>query len=131
MVVANIDTGVQWNHPALDQAFKCGGNPADPACWRDPATYAVGSACDNNGHGTHTMGTMVGDDDPGLTYIVGMAPDAKWIACKGCGTHQCSDFALNSCADWILAPVDQQAIAQMWLITPGVVVVVIHGIRRK
>ena len=104
MVVANIDTGVQWNHPALDQAFKCGGNPADPACWRDPSNICGGSACDNNGHGTHTMGTMVGDDDPGLTYIVGMAPDAKWIACKGCETGSCSDFALNSCADWILAP---------------------------
>ncbi len=30
------------------------------------------------------MGTMVGDDDPGLTYQAGMAPNAQWIACKGC-----------------------------------------------
>ncbi len=103
-VVANIDTGVQWNHPALDQSFKCGTNPSDPACWSDPENWCGGSACDNNGHGTHTMGTMVGDDDPSLTYIVGMAPDAQWIACKGCGTSSCSDFALNSCADWIVAP---------------------------
>jgi len=72
IVVANIDTGVQWNHPALDQAFKCA-SPSNPACWFDPANICGGSACDNNGHGTHTMGTMVGDDDPGLTYIVG-----KW-----------------------------------------------------
>lgn len=104
IVVANIDTGVQWNHPALDQAFKCGTNPADPACWYDPTGLCGGSACDNNGHGTHTMGTMVGDDDPNLTYEVGMAPNAEWIACKGCGTSDCSDLALNSCADWILAP---------------------------
>ncbi len=104
IVVANIDTGVQWNHPALDQAFKCGTNPADPACWYDPTGLCGGSACDNNGHGTHTMGTMVGDDDPSLSYQVGMAPNAKWIACKGCGTTNCSDFALNSCADWIIAP---------------------------
>jgi hypothetical protein len=27
IIVANIDTGVQWNHPALDQAFKCGTKP--------------------------------------------------------------------------------------------------------
>ena len=105
IVVANIDTGVQWNHPALDQAFKCGTNPADPKCWKDPSNVCGASgACDNNGHGTHTMGTMVGDDDPALTWQAGMAPDAKWIACKGCESNSCSDFALNSCADWLLAP---------------------------
>ncbi|MFZ2095697.1 MAG: S8 family serine peptidase, partial [Anaerolineales bacterium] len=104
MVVANIDTGVQWNHPALDQSFKCGADPSDPTCWDDPSNICGGSACDNNGHGTHTMGTMVGDDDPSLTYIAGMAPNAQWIACKGCESSSCSEFALESCADWILAP---------------------------
>jgi Subtilisin-like serine proteases len=103
IVVANIDTGVQYNHPALDQAFKCA-SPSDAACWADPSNICGGSACDNNGHGTHTMGTMVGDDDPTLTYQVGMAPNAKWIACKGCESSSCSDTALNACADWILAP---------------------------
>ena len=29
ILVANIDTGVQWDHPALDQAFKCGSDPTD------------------------------------------------------------------------------------------------------
>lgn len=104
IIVANIDTGVQWNHPALAQSYKCGTNPSDPACWYDPANICGGSACDNIGHGTHTMGTMVGDDDPDLLYTVGMAPEAKWIACKGCESNSCSDFALNSCADWIVAP---------------------------
>jgi len=104
IVVANIDTGVQWNHPALDQAFKCGANPSDPACWADPSNICGGSACDNNGHGTHTMGTMVGDDDPSLTWQAGMAPNALWIACKGCESSSCSDYALNTCADWILQP---------------------------
>ncbi|MGC8875364.1 MAG: hypothetical protein ACP5SI_13080, partial [Chloroflexia bacterium] len=37
IVVANIDTGVQWNHPALDQAYKCASNPTNPACWYDPS----------------------------------------------------------------------------------------------
>jgi len=105
IVVANIDTGVQWNHPALDQSFKCGTDPTDPKCWRDPSNICgSGGACDNNGHGTHTMGTMVGDDDPSLTWQAGMAPGAKWIACKGCEDRSCSDTALNACADWILAP---------------------------
>jgi hypothetical protein len=104
IVVANIDTGVQWNHPALDQSFHCPGDPSNAACWSDPENWCGGSACDNNGHGTHTMGTMVADDDPGLTWQAGMAPNATWIACKGCGTSSCSDLALNACADWILAP---------------------------
>ncbi|MGC8874248.1 MAG: S8 family serine peptidase, partial [Chloroflexia bacterium] len=82
IVVANIDTGVQWNHPALDQAYRCPSNPTDPSCWYDPSNICGGTVCDNVGHGTHTMGTMVGDDDPSLPYQVGMAPNAQWIACK-------------------------------------------------
>jgi hypothetical protein len=109
MVVANIDTGVQWNHPALDQSFKCGTDPTDPACWDDPSNICGGSACDNHGHGTHTMGTMVADDDPSLSYIAGMAPNAQWIACKGCESNTCSEFALTACADWILAPDENPA----------------------
>src|SRR4030043_2278957 len=63
IVVANIDTGVQWNHPDRDQAYKCPGDPTNPACWRDPSNICgAGQACDNNGHGTHTMGTIVADD---------------------------------------------------------------------
>lgn len=105
MVVANIDTGVQWDHPALAQSFRCGDDPTDPACWYDPtAVCGAAGACDNNGHGTHTMGSMVGDDDPTLAYQAGMAPNARWIACKGCENTSCSDAALLSCADWILAP---------------------------
>jgi len=104
IVVANIDTGVQWNHPALDQSYKCGTNPSDPNCWHDPSNTCGGTMCDNMGHGTHIMGTMVGDDDPTLTYQVGMAPNAQWIACKGCESNKCSEYALKACADWILAP---------------------------
>jgi len=110
IVVANIDTGVQWDHPALDQAFKCGTDPTDPTCWYDPTNRCHGDgACDNIGHGTHTMGTMVGDDDPSLSYQVGMAPNAQWIACKGCEGTRCTDVSMNACADWILAPNNDSA----------------------
>ncbi len=102
--VANIDTGVQWDHPALVDNYACGLDPADPACWEDPSNICGGSACDNNGHGTHTMGTMAAFDDEAFQYIAGMAPDATWIACKGCEYNSCSEYALNTCADWILMP---------------------------
>jgi PKD repeat protein len=104
ILVANIDTGVQWDHPALDQAYKCAANPTDLSCWYDPSNTCGGTVCDNNGHGSHTMGTMVGDDDPSLTWQAGMAPNAQFIMCKGCETTSCSDASLNACADWILAP---------------------------
>jgi subtilisin family serine protease len=108
--VANIDTGVQWDHPALVDAFACPGDPGNAACWRDPSNICPGgTACDNNGHGTHTMGTMVADDDPALTWQAGMAPNATWIACKGCESTSCSEYALNTCADWIVAPAGNPA----------------------
>ncbi|HEV8627572.1 MAG TPA: carboxypeptidase regulatory-like domain-containing protein, partial [Acidimicrobiia bacterium] len=62
--------------------------------------------CDNVFHGTHTMGTMVGDDgDPGTNQI-GVAPHARWIAAKGCEDFGCSDFALLSSGQWVIAPTD-------------------------
>ena len=102
--VANIDTGVQYNHPALDQAYGCPADPTSPVCWYDPSNTCGGTVCDNNGHGTHTMGTMVADDDQSLTWIAGMAPNATWIACKGCESNSCSDSSLIACAQWLLQP---------------------------
>ena len=57
-------------------------------------------------HGTHVMGTMVGDD--GGANQIGMAPGAKWISCKG--GDSVSGYLLTNelltCAQWILAPFD-------------------------
>jgi subtilisin family serine protease len=110
IVVANIDTGVQFDHPALAGAYR--GHNADGSVdhnynWFDPSRVCgdpMASPCDNNGHGTHTMGTMVGDDGAG--NHVGVAPGARWIAAKGCETNFCSDAALLAAGQWILAPTD-------------------------
>jgi subtilisin family serine protease len=108
IVVANIDTGVQYNHPAL--ATKYRGRQADGTYdhnynWFDPSKICGNPStvpCDNNGHGTHTMGTMVGDD--GGTNKIGVAPGAKFIMAKGCESNSCSDTALIASAQWIVAP---------------------------
>src|SRR5690606_38085942 len=57
-------------------------------------------------HGTHTMGTMVGDD--GAANQVGVAPDANWIACIGFGLPGAggSDAGLIACNQFIVAPTD-------------------------
>jgi len=100
--VASISTGVYPNHPALHPHYACGSDYTDPACWEDPSNICGGTMCDNHGLGSHVTGIMVGDD--GGANQIGMAPDATWIACKGCESSSCTTSALNACADWILAP---------------------------
>jgi subtilisin family serine protease/N-acetylneuraminic acid mutarotase len=110
IVVANIDSGVQYDHPALVRQYR--GNNGDGTFshdynWYDPAGVCGdvdAPPCDNNGHGSHTMGTMVGDD--GGTNHIGVAPNARWIAAKGCEEDWCSEFALLSAGQWVLAPTD-------------------------
>jgi hypothetical protein len=110
IVVASIDTGVEYTHSALVAKYRGnlgGGNFDHNYNWFDPShVCATPAPCDNVSHGTHTMGTMVGDDgDPGTNQI-GVAPHARWIEAKGCESNSCSDFALLSSAQWILAPTD-------------------------
>lgn len=105
ITVANIDTGVQYNHPALAGAYKCaGGNAGDAKCWKDVTNSCTTTPCDTQGHGTHTMGTMVGSDTLLGGPAVGMAPKANWIACRAFVGTTATDAALLNCAQWILAP---------------------------
>ncbi len=112
IVVASVDTGVQYDHPALVNQYR--GRQADGSFnhnynWYDPSNSCGSPSlvpCDNNNHGTHTMGTMVGDDgSPGANRI-GVAPHAKWIAAKGCEQSTCSTSSLLAAGQWILAPTD-------------------------
>ncbi|MGC4983272.1 S8 family serine peptidase [Streptomyces sp. DT193] len=105
IVIANVDSGVQYNHPDLVAQYR--GNNGDGSFthdynWYDPTGQCgtSGVPCDNNGHGTHTMGTMVGKNG------IGVAPNAKWIAAKGCESSSCSDASLLAAGQWILAPTD-------------------------
>jgi subtilisin family serine protease len=108
VVVATIDSGAQYDHPALVGTYRgnLGGGTFDhDHNWYDPAGMCPSAApCDNAGHGTHTMGTMVGDDGAGNQ--IGVAPGAKWIAAKGCETDSCTDAALLAAGQWVLAPTD-------------------------
>ncbi|WP_326731763.1 S8 family serine peptidase [Streptomyces phaeochromogenes] len=110
ITIANIDTGVQYDHPALAAQYR--GQQADGTDnhnynWYDPANVCGSPSvapCDNQGHGTHTMGTMVGDDGAGNQ--IGVAPGAKWIAAKGCESDSCTTESLLSSGQWMLAPTD-------------------------
>jgi subtilisin family serine protease len=110
IVVANIDTGVEYTHSAVVNQYRGnlgGGNFDHNYNWHDPSMICGSPSlapCDNNAHGTHTMGTMVGDD--GGTNQIGVAPAARWMAAKGCESSSCSDFALLSSGQWVMAPTD-------------------------
>lgn len=112
VVVGDHDVGVEWDHPALKRQYR-GWNgetashdynwlnafPVDPFC--DDLLVP----CDPNGHGTHTTGTMVGDDGAGAQ--IGVAPDAQWIACRslldpivGLGFVP----TYMACMEWTIAP---------------------------
>ncbi|MBK9055264.1 MAG: S8 family serine peptidase [Chloroflexi bacterium] len=102
-VAANVDTGVQYNHPALINQYRGnlgGGNFDHNYNWFDP-TFATTAPTDGNGHGTHVMGTEIGDD--GGTNQIGVAPDADWMAAFGCCP---SNEALLDAQQFIVAPTD-------------------------
>ncbi|SKC42042.1 S8 family serine peptidase [Krasilnikoviella flava] len=104
IVIANVDSGVQYDHPDLVGSYR--GNNGDGTFTNDynfydaTGTCTDGAPCDNNGHGTHTMGTMVAENG------IGVAPNATWIAAKGCEARECSEESLLKAGQWILAPTD-------------------------
>ena len=102
IVVASVDTGVRWTHDAIDDQYRGVAGNHNYNWWDPDKVYA--QPTDGNGHGTHTMGTMVGND--GGSNRIGVAPGAKWIAAQGCDTNSCSNFDLTSSAQWIACPTD-------------------------
>ncbi len=112
IVVANIDTGVNYTHEALVQQYRGnlgGGSFNHNHNWYDPAsggTHLLAPA-DHDDHGSHTMGTMVGSTDPAhpdaASSTIGMAPGAKWIACRA---FEASDQELLDCGQFLAAPTE-------------------------
>ena len=105
MVVANIDTGVRYTHDALVDQYRGnqgGGSFDHNYNWWDPYLGTT-EPSDFHNHGSHTMGTMVGDD--GGDNQIGMAPDAQWIACKSFEGGSV-DAQLLECGQFMAAPWD-------------------------
>lgn len=100
VVVGSIDTGFDPNHPALAGKWRGGTNS-----WLD-IVHGSATPYDDNGHGTHTIGTMVGGDGTGpFTHDTGVAYGATFIAAKAIydvGAAYPSD--LYSAMQWMLDP---------------------------
>ena len=130
VVVAGQDTGYQWNHQALVRAYRGfdANNPTNPDHnynWHDsiheldshatgdnPCGLDLPEPCDDYNHGTHTMGTMVGNDkDPsdadwpeGANNAIGVAPGAKWIGCRNMEHGWGKPSTYIECFEWFTAP---------------------------
>ncbi|MCA0354363.1 MAG: S8 family serine peptidase [Chloroflexi bacterium] len=104
IVVANIDTGVAVSHTALLNNYRGWSSNGfnNDYNWFDPI-YQYRLPTDPAGHGTHTMGSLVGaNDQEGMA--LGVAPAARWIAARACGALTCDELSLIRSAQWMLAP---------------------------
>ena len=113
MVVGNEDTGMRWDHNALKSKYRgWNGATADHNFnWHDSIHSGGGSCgansvvpCDDQGHGTHTTGTTVGDDGTGNQ--VGVAPGAKWIGCRNMDQGNGTPATYTECFQFFIAPTD-------------------------
>ena len=102
IVYANIDSGVEWRHEALIGNYRgWNGSSADNNYnWWDATRENRSDPVDTDGHGTHAMGTAVG------THGIGVAPDAKWMACRAFDGANTTFSSVLDCLEFMLAPWD-------------------------
>lgn len=141
VVVAGQDTGYDWDNDVLIKKYR-GYNEIDSIAdhnynWHDaireisplhgdtiidpslnPCGLNIAIPCDDHGHGTHTMGTMVGSD---TINAIGVAPDAKWIACRNMERAYGTPFTYLECFEWFLAPTDLDGMNPDPLMSPHVI----------
>src|SRR4029077_4971644 len=113
VVVGGNDTGYRWTHLALKNQYRgWDGSAADHNFnWHDSIHSGGGTCgadsqvpCDDDGHGTHTMGTMVGFD--GGSNQIGVAPGAKWIGWRNMDQGNGMPSTYSECFQFFIAPTD-------------------------
>ncbi len=96
IVVGQSDSGVDGTHPALSDAYR-GRESGDDYNWFDPWD-GTSSPNDHGGHGTHTMGTILGSRG------IGVAPGAQWIGCVNLERNLANPALYLDCMQFMLAP---------------------------
>ena len=98
VVVASLDTGADLGNPDLAASWRGGTNS-----WFDPFGQHPDAPVDLSGHGTATLGVMVGGHDAGTSY--GMAPGAQWVAARIFDDRGASSAtAIHQAFQWVLDP---------------------------
>ena len=96
IVVGQSDSGVDGNHPLLEKQYR-GYNGSNDYNWFDPWD-ATSSPNDEGGHGTHTLGSILGSNG------IGVAPDAQWIGCVNLDRNLANPALYLDCMQFMLAP---------------------------
>jgi subtilisin family serine protease len=96
VVVGQSDSGVDWQHPALRESYR-GKNGNHDYNWLDPWTGRA-EPWDGNGHGTHTLGTVLGNTGTGV------APAATWLGCANLVRNIGNPPDYLHCMQFMLAP---------------------------
>jgi serine protease AprX len=115
VVVGIADTGVDWEHPALKNRYRGfdGTSVSHAYNWHDsihtanpgnPCGTDSAVPCDDSSHGSHVTGTAVGTD--GGDNLIGMAPGARWIACRNMDRGDGTPARYTECFQFFLAPTD-------------------------
>jgi hypothetical protein len=96
ITVGQSDSGVDWTHPVLRDAYR-GNDGQHDYNWFDPWT-GRGEPWDGNGHGTHTIGSVLGADG------IGVAPGAQWFGCANLVRNIGNPPDYLHCMQFMLAP---------------------------
>ncbi|HLN58028.1 MAG TPA: S8 family serine peptidase [Thermoanaerobaculia bacterium] len=115
IVVGMADTGVAWEHPALKSHYRGfnGTTVSHDYNWHDaihnalpanPCGSDTSAPCDDDSHGTATASLAVGDDGAGNQ--IGMAPGARFIACRNMDQGNGTPARYTECFQFFLAPTD-------------------------
>ena len=99
IVVGQSDSGVDVNHPELKETYR-GNASGDDYNWFDPWNFKP-SPYDEGGHGTHTLGTIVGQNG------IGIAPGATWFGCANLYRNLANPALYLDCMQFMFAPFPQ------------------------
>lgn len=118
IVIGGLDTGIRWTHDAIKGKYRGwnGSSANHNYNWWDAVhvsnTFCAASTtvpCDDDGHGTHTIGTVVGDDGAGNQ--IGVAPGAKWIGCRNMNQGNGTPATYTECFQFMIAPTNSAGAA--------------------
>jgi hypothetical protein len=98
IVVGQSDSGADGSHPDLASSYRDQGGQNNYN-WYDP-WFNTPSPSDYGGHGTHTLGTILGK-------TTGVAPGATWIGCVNMGRNLGNPALYLNCMQFMLAPFPQ------------------------
>ena len=115
ITIGGQDTGIEWDHPALKSHYRGwdGTNAYHDYNWHDSIHEGAKSGggacgtdskvpCDDDSHGSHTVGTAVGSD--GAFNQIGVAPGAKFIGCRNMDRGDGTPARYIECFQFMLAP---------------------------